>query len=140
MSAEDRVAEATRDERNNLHEFAKLLGRDQGSAKNFSVFDRLKRDPERCHSLLKILPCWIMTPDDVARLFPCEPGLFDVVIIDEASQCDLPSMMPVLYRAKQAIIAGDSKQMQSQRFASLRRKWRRRPERAEISELIPTAT
>ena len=117
MSAEDRVAEATRDERNNLHEFAKLLGRDQGSAKNFSVFDRLKRDPERCHSLLKILPCWIMTPDDVARLFPCEPGLFDVVIIDEASQCDLPSMMPVLYRARQAIIAGDSKQMQSQRFA-----------------------
>ncbi len=117
MSAEDRVASATRDERNNLHEFAKLLGRDQGSAKNFSVFDRLKRDPERCHSLLKILPCWIMTPDDVARLFPCEPGLFDVVIIDEASQCDLPSMTPVLYRAKQAIIAGDSKQMQSQRFA-----------------------
>lgn len=49
--------------------------------------------------------------------FPCKPGLFDVVIIDEASQCDLPSMTPVLYRATQAIIAGDSKQMQAQRFA-----------------------
>ena len=58
-----------------------------------------------------------MTPDDVARLFPCAPGLFDVVIIDEASQCDLPSMTPVLFRAKQAVIAGDSKQMQAQRFA-----------------------
>src|SRR5256885_1136559 len=58
-----------------------------------------------------------MTPDDVARLFPCKPGLFDVVIIDEASQCDLPSMTPVLFRAKQAVIAGDSKQMQAQRFA-----------------------
>jgi superfamily I DNA and/or RNA helicase len=58
-----------------------------------------------------------MSPDDVARLFPCTPGLFDVVIIDEASQCDLPSMTPILYRAKQAIIAGDSKQMQAQRFA-----------------------
>src|ERR1019366_8921983 len=77
----------------------------------------LKAEPERCNMLLKILPCWIMSPDDVARLFPCEAGLFDVVIIDEASQCDLPSMMPVLYRAKQAIIAGDSKQMQAQRFA-----------------------
>jgi very-short-patch-repair endonuclease len=58
-----------------------------------------------------------MTPDDVARLFPCAPGLFDVVIIDEASQCDLPSMTPVLFRAKQAVIAGDSRQMQAQRFA-----------------------
>jgi len=57
-----------------------------------------------------------MTPDDVARLFPCQPGLFDVVIVDEASQCDLPSMTPVLYRAKKAVIAGDSKQMQAQRF------------------------
>jgi len=58
-----------------------------------------------------------MNPDDVARLFPCKPGLFDVVIVDEASQCDLPSMTPVMFRAKQAIIAGDSKQMQAQRFA-----------------------
>ncbi len=67
--------------------------------------------------LLGILPCWIMSPDDVARLFPCEPGLFDTVIIDEASQCDLPSMTSILYRAKQAIIVGDAKQMQAQRFA-----------------------
>ena len=116
-AAEHRTGKATRGERNQLKEFSKLLGRNQTSFKNFSVFDRMKADPERCEMLLKILPCWIMSPDDVARLFPCKPGLFDVVIIDEASQCDLPSMTPVLYRAKQAIIAGDSKQMQAQRFA-----------------------
>jgi very-short-patch-repair endonuclease len=116
-AAEHRTGKATRDERNQLKEFSKLLGRNQTSVKNFSVFDRMKADPGRCEMLLKILPCWIMSPDDVARLFPCTPGLFDVVIIDEASQCDLPSMTPVLYRAKQAIIAGDSKQMQAQRFA-----------------------
>jgi very-short-patch-repair endonuclease len=116
-AAEHRTAEATRAERNQLREFSKLLGRNQTSYRNFSIFDRLKSDPSRCQMLLKILPCWIMSPDDVARLFPCEPGLFDVVIIDEASQCDLPSMTPVLFRAKQAIIAGDSKQMQAQRFA-----------------------
>jgi very-short-patch-repair endonuclease len=116
-ASEHRTGEATRAERNQLREFSKLLGRNQTSYKNFSIFDRLKSDPSRCHMLLKILPCWIMSPDDVARLFPCEPGLFDVVIVDEASQCDLPSMTPVLYRAKQAIVAGDSKQMQAQRFA-----------------------
>jgi very-short-patch-repair endonuclease len=116
-AAEHRTGRATRDERNHLKEFSKLLGRNQTSFKNFSVFDRMKANPDRCEMLLKILPCWIMSPDDVARLFPCKPGLFDVVIIDEASQCDLPSMTPVLYRATQAIIAGDSKQMQAQRFA-----------------------
>jgi len=58
-----------------------------------------------------------MTPDDVSRLFPCKPGIFDVVIIDEASQCDLPSITPVLYRARQAVVAGDSRQMQARRFA-----------------------
>lgn len=117
VAAEHRTGEATRGERNQLREFSKLLGRNQTSYKNFSVFDRLKKDSDRCRMLLKTLPCWIMSPDDVARLFPCEAGLFDVVIVDEASQCDLPSMTPVLYRGKQAIIAGDSKQMQAQRFA-----------------------
>jgi very-short-patch-repair endonuclease len=116
-AAEHRTGEASRGERNQLREFSKLLARNQTNAKNFSVFDRLKREPTKCQMLLKVLPCWIMSPDDVARLFPCEPGLFDTVIIDEASQCDLPSMAPVLFRAKQAIIAGDSKQMQAQRFA-----------------------
>lgn len=116
-AAEHRTSTATKAERNQLREFSKLLGRNQSSYKNFPVFDRLKSEPERCGMLLKILPCWIMTPDDVARLFPCSPGLFDVVIIDEASQCDLPSMVPVLFRAKQAVICGDSKQMQAQRFA-----------------------
>lgn len=117
IAAEHRTGEATKPARNHLKEFSKLLARNQTSFKNFSVFDRMKGEPNRCAMLLKILPCWIMTPDDVARLFPCEPGLFDVVIIDEASQCDLPSMTPVLYRAKQAVIAGDEKQMQAQRFA-----------------------
>ena len=64
-----------------------------------------------------MLPAWLMTPDDVARLFPCQPGLFDVVIIDEASQVDLPSIFPILYRAKKIVVFGDSRQMQARRFA-----------------------
>jgi len=116
-AAEHRVNAALKTERNHLREFARLLGRDQTNYRNFRVFDKLKAEPERCQMLLNILPCWIMTPDDVARLFPCSPSLFDVVIIDEASQCDLPSMVPVLYRACQAVVVGDSKQMQAQRFA-----------------------
>ena len=117
QAASHRTCSAQKAERNQLRELAKLLGRNQANSKNFPIFDRLKAEPDRCKMLLNILPCWIMSPDDVARLFPCKPALFDVVIIDEASQCDLPSMTPVLYRAGQVVVAGDSKQMQAQRFA-----------------------
>lgn len=33
-------------------------------------------------------------------------------MIDEASQCDIPSAIPILYRAKRAVIIGDSAQLQ----------------------------
>ena len=37
--------------------------------------------------------------------------MFDVAIIDEASQCDIASCFPILYRAKKAVIVGDDKQL-----------------------------
>lgn len=39
------------------------------------------------------------------------PGLFDLVVIDEASQCDIPSCVPLMFRAKQAVIIGDPMQL-----------------------------
>src|SRR5947209_393167 len=111
------VASASREARAGLRELAAVLKRDQTRFKNFSLFDRLKAQPERAAMLLKLLPVWIMTPDDVARLFPCEAVLFDVVIVDEASQVDLPSITPIAYRGKKLVVFGDSKQMQPRRFA-----------------------
>ncbi|MEQ9413518.1 MAG: AAA domain-containing protein, partial [Cyclobacteriaceae bacterium] len=32
-------------------------------------------------------------------------------MIDEASQCDIASALPLLYRAKRAVIIGDDKQL-----------------------------
>ena len=37
---------------------------------------------------------------------------FAYVIIDEASQCDIASIIPLLFRAKRAVIIGDPKQLQ----------------------------
>jgi len=117
IGLEQSTSTAQRNARQQLREFSALLKRNERSYRNFSVFDRLKSQPERAAMLLKLLPVWIMTPDDAARLFPCTPGLFDVVIIDEASQVDLPSITPILYRAKKAVICGDPRQMQARRFA-----------------------
>lgn len=111
------LADANKAERQHLNVLAHTLKRDQKNHRNFSLFDRLKKQPEQARMVLQLLPVWIMSPDDVARLFPCEPGLFDVVIVDEASQVDLPSVFPVIYRGKKLVVAGDSKQMQPRRFA-----------------------
>ena len=42
---------------------------------------------------------------------PFEPGCFDMLVIDEASQCDIASAIPLLYRAKKAVIIGDMNQL-----------------------------
>jgi very-short-patch-repair endonuclease len=56
-------------------------------------------------------PCWLASPEVVSEAFPLERGLFDLVIFDEASQLDTERALPVLYRAKRAVIAGDEQQM-----------------------------
>ena len=42
---------------------------------------------------------------------PLAPGIFDLVVFDEASQCDIASALPLLYRAKAAVVIGDYKQL-----------------------------
>jgi superfamily I DNA and/or RNA helicase/very-short-patch-repair endonuclease len=37
--------------------------------------------------------------------------MFDVAIIDEASQCDIASCFPIMYRAKKTVVVGDDKQL-----------------------------
>ena len=61
--------------------------------------------------LLEAFPCWCVTTYAVSGSLPLKPGLFDVAIIDEASQCDIASCFPILYRAKKAVIVGDDKQL-----------------------------
>lgn len=61
--------------------------------------------------LMEAFPCWCVTTYAVSGSLPMKPGLFDVAIIDEASQCDIASCFPILYRAKRAVVVGDDKQL-----------------------------
>ncbi|QIF06151.1 AAA domain-containing protein [Roseimicrobium sp. ORNL1] len=56
-------------------------------------------------------PVWLMSPLSVSDTLPLDPGLFDVVIFDEASQVPLEEAIPSLYRAKQVIVVGDEMQL-----------------------------
>lgn len=61
--------------------------------------------------LLEAFPCWCVTTYAISGSLPLKPGMFDVAIIDEASQCDIASCFPILFRAKRAVIVGDDKQL-----------------------------
>lgn len=58
-----------------------------------------------------LLPCWAVTSLSARGKIPFEPGFFDLVVFDEASQCDIASALPLLYRAKAAAVIGDPKQL-----------------------------
>lgn len=61
--------------------------------------------------ILKLVPCWMASPESVSAIFPMKQDLFDLVIFDEASQCYAEYGLPSMYRGKQVIITGDSKQL-----------------------------
>jgi superfamily I DNA and/or RNA helicase len=60
---------------------------------------------------LEMFPVWALTSLTAKTNLPLKAGLFDLVIIDEASQCDIPSALPLIYRAKKVVIIGDPNQL-----------------------------
>ena len=61
--------------------------------------------------LLAGFPLWSTTNLSVSTAVPLKAGMFDLVIIDEASQSDIASALPLLYRAKRAVVFGDNQQL-----------------------------
>ena len=59
----------------------------------------------------KVYPILLTNPETVSSLLELKSDLYDLVIIDEASQMFMADALPILYRAKTAFISGDNKQM-----------------------------
>lgn len=81
------------------------------SKKAYRTFDNLKKDPINFKTIKELVPVWIMDLEDASRLIPLEKNLFDYIILDEASQCNLAYALPAMYRSKRVIFFGDSLQM-----------------------------
>ena len=62
-------------------------------------------------SIARAFPAIAVTNLSVRRVFPLNKDIVDIVIIDEASQCDIASALPLIYRAKRAVIIGDNQQL-----------------------------
>ncbi|MGY0572422.1 AAA domain-containing protein [Bradyrhizobium sp. RDM12] len=66
---------------------------------------------EDAQTVLRRRPIWAVSTLSVPSRVPLAPGLFDYVIFDETSQSDIASALPLLARAKKAVVVGDPMQL-----------------------------
>lgn len=73
--------------------------------------ERFREDAQRNLSRAKsAVPIWIMRLYTAVRYFSdVTPGQFDVLIIDEASQCDITALN-LIFRSKRVVVVGDDNQ------------------------------
>lgn len=63
------------------------------------------------YQLKAMLPVCAITSLSARRRLPFKEAVYDLLIIDEASQCDIASMVPLMMRAKRIAVIGDKQQL-----------------------------
>jgi len=95
-----------------LCDFVALLNMIVGAnEENPPVYQLYRRIASLLRQMAPILPCWAVTSLSANNRVPFEPAFFDLLIIDESSQCDIASVLPLLYRARRVVIIGDPNQL-----------------------------
>lgn len=82
-------------------------GRNRLATVNF----RGRRAADDVRHCLPYVPAFATTTLSAERSIPLSPGLFDLVVVDEASQCSIAAVLPLLFRARRALVIGDPKQL-----------------------------
>lgn len=73
-----------------------------------SIREMIEKYPDL---ITELTPCFLMSPDSVAKFVPPGSIQFDLVVFDEASQIPVADSIGALGRATSAVVVGDSKQM-----------------------------
>ncbi|MEW7280052.1 AAA domain-containing protein [Aquimarina sp. 2201CG1-2-11] len=108
----DRTTSLLRDHRSTFQDLLRLAKSSDPDVRD-QLFQAINFD-----TVLECLPIWITKSTDVSNVLPLQNDIFDVAIIDEASQCDIATMIPILARAKKIVIVGDPKQLRHVSFLS----------------------
>lgn len=87
--------------------------RARSSQRQLALFEGI--DPA---CLLAAFPIWVVTLEELHRLLSLHAGLFDVMVMDEATQCDIASALPAFQRCKRAVVTGDARQLRHISFLS----------------------
>ena len=75
---------------------------------------------EEFSKLRSAFPCILAGIRDYAEYVPLAPEIFDLVIIDEASQVSIAQAFPALLRAKKVLVLGDKRQFSNVKAAQAR--------------------
>ncbi|MGJ8660780.1 MAG: AAA domain-containing protein [Bacteroidota bacterium] len=86
-------------------------------AENFTTY-KSSMAKVKHENIVKIFPIWLANLSELNSVLPLQKELFDLVIIDESTQCDVASALPALYRAKRAVVVGDPNQLRHYSFIS----------------------
>jgi len=96
---------SNRDVNNDLEQFDRML-----------YFTNAKMVMKRMNeinftNILQLFPFWTAEMKNLGQLFPLQHNLFDLIIVDEASQVNLAEILPAFYRGKNICIVGDHNQL-----------------------------
>jgi len=81
-----------------------------GSGNGVRAIRHRKTAREAMLRAYQAVPCWVLPQWRVSETIPPEVGLFDLVVIDEASQSDIWAL-PALLRGQKVLVVGDHKQV-----------------------------
>jgi very-short-patch-repair endonuclease len=101
-------ADLSREDRSALSQYKttlQMVSRDNPSSSVWKSYF------EQSQKISHILPLWAITSLSAKGRIPFKGEVYDIVVFDESSQCDIASALPLLYRAKQVVIIGDPKQL-----------------------------
>lgn len=91
------IGDFNEENRATLHDYISMLEHDNSDA----WFVKLKL----------LLPVSAITSLSARKRIPFWESIYDLLIIDEASQCDIASMIPLMMRAKRIAVIGDKQQL-----------------------------
>jgi hypothetical protein len=86
---------------------------------NFQALFRLRRPSlikprmEKINyaAITRIFPIWLGEMRNLGSVLPLQSGIFDLAVVDEASQVNIPEVVPAFHRAKSYVVVGDQKQL-----------------------------
>jgi very-short-patch-repair endonuclease len=112
LKTKTRLAELPAQVKQGVADYVNVVKRVEEDVVGGKVADNLRKERHRLFKNIKrAFPALAVTNLSVRHVAPLEEGVIDLVVIDEASQCDIASALPLLYRAKRALILGDPNQL-----------------------------
>jgi very-short-patch-repair endonuclease len=86
------------------------------------IRQKAKFPTDKFDLLREAFPCMIAGLRDFAEYIPLDKDLFDLIVIDEASQVSIAQALPALLRAKKVLVLGDRRQFGNVKTANASKK------------------